>query len=570
MVPRALLKITGECDSDCVFCHANGSRPGRHLPLEEISRRVIDARATGATGVVLSGGEPTRHPDLAKIASFIRKAGLELGLITNGLGFERALDFPDFLPRYVHVSLHGSTTDVHERLTRAPSFAAACRTIRCAARTPDIEVAVTTVVVDDNLDDLANIVDLVTRLGEGAKGVSPLRHRLTLLEPKGRGAKHRIGPSPQVAAAAIGQAIASGDRRWGYAIKRGWDGLPRCLAPAALDAEEHLSAQGILWMREMDEDRLHVVDHGARGWLEVCGSCAARPSCHGLYGGYLRGTTEDIQPLSTSRLLSHPHVFVGRVAVRPGPRCPLLSEGRAAFPNPHDTLLIGEVSAAPTYALCAKTTVNRPAPRLIRTRDVDGQIEGMVEGKIERLCLMPECLECSQWGRCPGVVLPGLSEPQCLLDDEVIDHLEAIEGLVLELPKNRRLTADQELRRHLRGQSIRRRQQRLDKLRAADTFDAVLALGGFDVNAPLDIVFRRIASVLTPGGVVVLTGKVPVATYGRHMDELDQLKGNFDEASGDITSMLRNSGLEVLLERRVNPETTAEWVVFAKLVGSHA
>ena len=54
--------------------------------LEKIDRKIDRARALGHTMVVLSGGEPTIRPELTRWAARVAAAGLDFGLVTNGLG----------------------------------------------------------------------------------------------------------------------------------------------------------------------------------------------------------------------------------------------------------------------------------------------------------------------------------------------------------------------------------------------------------------------------------------------------------------------------------------------------
>jgi pyruvate-formate lyase-activating enzyme len=300
---RALLKIGGMCTSDCVFCHAGGPRPGSALTVREVGRRVLAARDGGLVGVVLSGGEPTAHPRFLEIARFVGKAGLELGLVTNGI----ALAEPGLVEslvraglRSVHVTLLGPDAGVHDRLAGVRSFERVASAIASLAALADVEVSVTTVVARPNLAALEGTVGVVSRLLEPARAARP-SHRLALLEPKGRAlGDPSLLPDPAEAAEAIGRAIAAGAQRHGDLVRRGHDGLPACLAPGASEQLD-LRAFGIAWMQEVGEDRLYPVDGGRRSRGPRCCRCVVAATCDGLYAGYLPRHERLLVPVTSRR-----------------------------------------------------------------------------------------------------------------------------------------------------------------------------------------------------------------------------------------------------------------------------
>ena len=77
----------GGCNFRCPFCHNAELVLAPHLlpsiPLDTVLGRL---RALGGWvgGVVVSGGEPTLSPQLARLLGGIRSAGYEVKLDTNG------------------------------------------------------------------------------------------------------------------------------------------------------------------------------------------------------------------------------------------------------------------------------------------------------------------------------------------------------------------------------------------------------------------------------------------------------------------------------------------------------
>ncbi len=80
---------------------------------------VDDFVERGYFGIILTGGEPTLHPELPKIAAYASEQGLHVRLITNG----SRLSQPDFAQalaeagvRLVHVSVYSVRPEIEARL----------------------------------------------------------------------------------------------------------------------------------------------------------------------------------------------------------------------------------------------------------------------------------------------------------------------------------------------------------------------------------------------------------------------------------------------------------------------
>jgi pyruvate formate lyase activating enzyme len=92
----AAVFFTQGCPWACSYCHNAHLRPlrGDTVVSPAALRAFLKERRGFLDAVVISGGEPTLHPDLPDFALEIKKAGYDLGLHTNGmnsLGLERIL-----------------------------------------------------------------------------------------------------------------------------------------------------------------------------------------------------------------------------------------------------------------------------------------------------------------------------------------------------------------------------------------------------------------------------------------------------------------------------------------------
>ncbi len=76
------VNLTPECNGSCAWCvERQGWHPDYRAPWDEIADAAI---ATGRQNIILLGGEPTLHPDFAKVVSRIADAGLRPWVTTNG------------------------------------------------------------------------------------------------------------------------------------------------------------------------------------------------------------------------------------------------------------------------------------------------------------------------------------------------------------------------------------------------------------------------------------------------------------------------------------------------------
>jgi MoaA/NifB/PqqE/SkfB family radical SAM enzyme len=114
------IQVVRHCNHFCGFC-SNPTTPYEHT-LDSMKLLVDDLVARDYFGVILTGGEPTLHPELPAIAAYASGRGLDVRVITNGTrladpAFARAL--ADAGVRRVHVSIYSVLPDVEARLRGA-------------------------------------------------------------------------------------------------------------------------------------------------------------------------------------------------------------------------------------------------------------------------------------------------------------------------------------------------------------------------------------------------------------------------------------------------------------------
>jgi molybdenum cofactor biosynthesis enzyme MoaA len=117
---RNWVRLTFDCNDRCVFCLDADAHDGTVRARDDDKRQIRAGRRAGATRLILSGGEPTIHPDYVDFIRLGRLAGYrKIQTVTNG----RMFAYDDFLARCLDAglseitfSLHGPNARVHDAL----------------------------------------------------------------------------------------------------------------------------------------------------------------------------------------------------------------------------------------------------------------------------------------------------------------------------------------------------------------------------------------------------------------------------------------------------------------------
>ncbi len=126
-LPILVLFPHSRCNCRCLMCDIWKIREVREITAEDLEPHLESLRALQVRWVVLSGGEPLMHSDLASIARPLRADGIRVTLLTAGLLLERdallvADSFDDVIvsldgPREIHDQIRG-VPKAFERLAR--------------------------------------------------------------------------------------------------------------------------------------------------------------------------------------------------------------------------------------------------------------------------------------------------------------------------------------------------------------------------------------------------------------------------------------------------------------------
>lgn len=121
---RNWVRLSYDCNNHCTFCLDADAHNGTMRATSDIKVQIIEGRKRGAERLILSGGEPTMHPNFLDFVLLGKRAGYpRVQTVTNG----RMFKYPAFLEAAANngldeitFSLHGHTAKLHDALVGTP------------------------------------------------------------------------------------------------------------------------------------------------------------------------------------------------------------------------------------------------------------------------------------------------------------------------------------------------------------------------------------------------------------------------------------------------------------------
>ena len=161
--------LTSCCNNNCRFCLDGDNKKRGTKTIEQIKQELGEGVKEGCTRLVLSGGEPTIHPDFLEIIRLGKELGYKkVQVITNG----RMFSYKNFLKKAISngldeitFSIHGHNAKLHDYLTGVKgSFEQSISGLKNALNTRLI-VSVDTVVNKLNIKFFPEIVEFLIKRG---------------------------------------------------------------------------------------------------------------------------------------------------------------------------------------------------------------------------------------------------------------------------------------------------------------------------------------------------------------------------------------------------------------------
>ena len=117
---RIWVRLTRRCNNGCLFCLDSDSHDGSAISVEAVEERIREGREQGGQRLILSGGEPTIHPQYVDFLRLGRKLEYTwLQTVTNGRMFAYRKFANGALGAGLNeatFSMHGHTPELHDYL----------------------------------------------------------------------------------------------------------------------------------------------------------------------------------------------------------------------------------------------------------------------------------------------------------------------------------------------------------------------------------------------------------------------------------------------------------------------
>lgn len=169
---RNWVRLSYDCNNACLFCLDSLAHDGTMRSNLDIKVQILEGRKKGAERLILSGGEPTMHPNFLDFVKLGRRAGYpKIQTVTNG----RMFAYPEFLQQAadngldeVTFSLHGHTAKLHDGLVATPgAFAQETAGLKAALASGRFIVNIDIVINKRNVRHLPEMLE--TFIGWGVK-----------------------------------------------------------------------------------------------------------------------------------------------------------------------------------------------------------------------------------------------------------------------------------------------------------------------------------------------------------------------------------------------------------------
>jgi MoaA/NifB/PqqE/SkfB family radical SAM enzyme len=167
---QCIFAINNACNASCAFCNfALDVLPRddwKHVELEDARRAIDVLSGLFIRYLIVSGGEPTLHPDLDEIIRHAQRRHMTVLLVTNGsrLTPERCRSLRDAGVSSMIISIDAATAAAHDANRKLPGVSERIR--RANQTLDDLGVQTTaSVTISRLVDDYASLADFLRWLG---------------------------------------------------------------------------------------------------------------------------------------------------------------------------------------------------------------------------------------------------------------------------------------------------------------------------------------------------------------------------------------------------------------------
>src|SRR5438093_217768 len=123
---RNWIRLTAQCNNRCTFCLDSDAHNGTNISPMTIKAQIIDGKKKGASRLILSGGEPTIHPNYIEFIALGRKMQYRrIQTVPFGRAFHEGLaslfyDLEEHAEYLTAAFAYSKRPDLHVWLNRFP------------------------------------------------------------------------------------------------------------------------------------------------------------------------------------------------------------------------------------------------------------------------------------------------------------------------------------------------------------------------------------------------------------------------------------------------------------------
>jgi len=307
---RSLIRINGHCNMSCAFCFVDRTVPD--FPRDRVLADIEALAARNLDHLVLSGGEPTLHPDLAVFIARAKSLGFRtIEMQSNGvkavdMAYARGLVEAGL--NKVTVSLHSIDPEHSDRITRLPGAFAKTVAAMHNFRRLGIRTQVAHVITKSNFEELPGTVRFLRETFPEDEG--HLSVCFGIAQPISDLVYTWVMPTFSEIKPFMREALDyCVDKRLGFGGMIGQGGYPPCM----LDGDMRYYAQnlGNIYRSADHDEQFHKA--------EVCKQCSFDPWCLGVRKLYVETYGDaEIKPFTADVAAMVPQGV--KVIERPAPR----------------------------------------------------------------------------------------------------------------------------------------------------------------------------------------------------------------------------------------------------------
>lgn len=178
------LEITKRCNLRCIHCNIRKTPEtysdiiNKEFSTSEVKQIVDSLKVLGTKYISISGGEPFLRKDIFELIEYIKNNGFGLHISSNGLLIKEdvANRINDLGLDTISISLDAVNPELHDKIRGVKyAFDMAIEAIKNLKNCKDrhIQIGISPIITDVNLDDLPKLVDFAKDLGVDAIRFQP-------------------------------------------------------------------------------------------------------------------------------------------------------------------------------------------------------------------------------------------------------------------------------------------------------------------------------------------------------------------------------------------------------------